>query len=198
MINIRTFWNGIKRLLGGNVCGLSAKEGTIVAGMFTLITSTIHLIFESGNLRYYIALTNLTSSEVDGSAFIMSFELYCYITMGLIGAGIFAVFILFLCIWKKIFWGVAGYIVWIFLYEIGHICLLVVSFPNHKNLIKTMYVLECFGLVFRILLQIYWLFFLTRHMVELYRIRRMAEDPSKIKKKAPPKLKFGNVVEMGV
>ncbi|XP_059831201.1 transmembrane protein 217-like [Hypanus sabinus] len=197
MINIRTFWNGIKRLLGGNVCGLSAKEGTIVAGMFTLIISTIHLIFESGNLRYYTVLSNFTSSEADLKAFLITFELYCYVTMGLIGASIFAVFVLFLCIWKKIFWGVAGYIIWIFLYEIGHICLLV-SFPNNENLIKNMYALECFGLVFRLLLQIYWLFFLTRHVMELYRIRRMADDPSKIKKKVPPKLKFGNVVEMRV
>ncbi|XP_051900713.1 transmembrane protein 217-like [Pristis pectinata] len=198
MINIRTFWTGIKRLLGGTICGLSAKEGTIVAGMFTLITSTLHIIFESGNLRFYNTVVNLTSSEAVNSAFFKTLDLYCYMSIGLISAGIIAVFVLFLSVWKELFWGVGGYIIWIFLYEIAHISLLVLSLPNSAYFPKSMYALECTGLVLRILMQTYWLFFLTRHMMELYRFNRRAEDPSKSKKKVPPKLKFGTVVEMGV
>ncbi|XP_051900714.1 transmembrane protein 217-like [Pristis pectinata] len=109
----------IKKLLGGNICGLSAKEGTFVAGLFTLTTLILHMIFE-------VAMFVITSCGQTAPIPRLKRKLICnyVVSTGLISAGIIAVFNLFLSVWKEILWGVGGYIIWIFLYEIGQICLL--------------------------------------------------------------------------
>ncbi|XP_069776068.1 transmembrane protein 217-like isoform X2 [Narcine bancroftii] len=197
-MNIHNFWSGCRRALVGNICGLSAKEGTIVSGLFMLVSSILQIIFESGNLHHYSLIVNLNESDTKANESPHQFHVHCIASITLLVAGIIAVCVLFLSVWKKIFWGVGGYIIWIFLYEFGHIFLFIFSIPEYTDLLKTIYALECSGMVLRIIAQTYWLFFLIRHTVELYHFSRRAKELSKAKQKSPQKLKFGKVVEMRV
>ncbi|XP_032872793.1 transmembrane protein 217 [Amblyraja radiata] len=195
-MNLHKVWFGCKRLIRGNVCGLSAKEGTIVAGLFTLVTSIMHLIFESGNLRLY-KLTNYTSSN-EKVSFYVTLHQFCLTSIGLVTVGIFAVFALFLSIWKEVYWGIAGYIVWIVFFELGQMFLLIFFMPKHESFPKTMNAMESTGMVLRCIVEVYWIIFLTRYTLELYRFQQRVDDTVKVKQKGSQRLKFGSVVEMGV
>ncbi|XP_069776063.1 transmembrane protein 217-like isoform X1 [Narcine bancroftii] len=198
MMSKGKFWSAMKKLLGGNICGLNAKEGTVVAGLFTLISSIMHMIFEIGNLRYLVTVINATALEDEKKAFLQMFNFNCTLMITLIGVGIIAVFGLFLSVWREIFWGVGIYVVWIFLYEFGQLFLLIFEGHIHYHYLRAMKILHWAGLAMESIIQCYWLIFLIRHTIELYKVSRMAKDPSKLKRILPPKLKFGTVMEMGV
>ncbi|XP_038642967.1 transmembrane protein 217-like [Scyliorhinus canicula] len=194
MLNIRNVFSRLKKLFSGDVCGLNAKEGTIVAGLFMLMVSIMQLIFEAGHFRYLTPLDTFGSGDNEDSnlyAFCIGSIIFTCLT-------IIAVILLFLFIWKEIFWGVAGYITWIFLYEISKICFLSVLMPVNSGLPSSVQALEWFGLTMRLLAHIFWMVFVTAYAIELYKISRNTDDSSKTKRKTPPKLKFAKVKEMGV
>ncbi|XP_055486946.1 transmembrane protein 217-like [Leucoraja erinacea] len=197
-MNLHKVWFGCKRLICGNVCGLSAKEGTIVAGLFTLVTSTLHLIFESGNLRMY-KLTNHTAITSDDKlSFHLTLHQFSLTSISLVTVGIFAVFALFLSVWKEVYWGIAGYIVWIVFFELGQVFLLIFFMPKHENFPMNINAMESTGMALRCMVEAYWIIFLTRYTLELYRFQQRVDDSVKVKQKASQRLKFGSVVEMGV
>ncbi|XP_072349639.1 transmembrane protein 217-like [Scyliorhinus torazame] len=192
MLNIRSLCSRLKKLLSGDVCGLNAKEGTIVAGLFMLMVSIMQLIFEAGHFRYLKA--HFRSTDNDYS----NLFAFCIGTITFTCLTIIAVILLFLFIWKELFWGVAGYITWIFLYEISKICFLSILMPGNSGLPSSVKALEWFGLTMRLLSHIFWMLFVTAYAIELYKISRNTDDSSKNKRKTPPKLKFAKVKELGV
>ncbi|XP_078283800.1 transmembrane protein 217-like [Rhinoraja longicauda] len=196
-MNLHKILLGLKKLVHGNVCGLSDKEGCIVAGMFTLVTSTLHLIFEAGNLRIY-SLTNYTRGNTERVSFQYALHRYCLTSIGFVTLCYLAIFILFLSIWKEVYWGIGGYVTWVFFFELGQLCLLIFFMPQHEDFPKTMNAMECTGLVLRVIIQLYWIIFFIRYTLELYRSKMRTDDLVKVRQKGSQRLKFGSVVEMGV
>ncbi|XP_078389847.1 transmembrane protein 217-like [Cetorhinus maximus] len=175
-------------------CGLNAKEGTIMAGLFMMMVSIMQLIFDVGNFRYLKPPFTSDSTNNRGS----SLQIFTIGSTVLTCLTIVAVILLFLAIWKEIFWGVAGYITWIFLNELSNICLMSFLLPELDRLPKSMRALEWFGLITRLLSHIFWMMFVTSHAINLYKVSRNTDDPLKNERKTPPKLKFAKVKELGV
>ncbi|XP_048380284.1 transmembrane protein 217-like [Stegostoma tigrinum] len=193
MLNIRSLRNRLRKLKSGNLCGLNAKEGSIVAGLFMLMVSIMQLIFEAGHFRYL--RPQVIPSSVNQ---ISRLQIYSIISIIFVCLTLIAIILFFVSIWKEVFWGVAGYIIWIFLYEILQISLLSLSLPDQNWFPSSVRVLEWFGLITRLLSHIFWMIFVTSHAIELYKTIRNTDDPMKTKRKTPPKLKFAKVKELGV
>ncbi|XP_067879691.1 transmembrane protein 217-like [Heterodontus francisci] len=196
MLTFHSFRVKLKRLVAGEVCGLNAKEGTIVAGLFMLMVSIMQLIFEVGHLRHFKTMTNAGSANNSTNRY--SSQLFCIGSIAFICMTFIAVFLLFLSIWKEKFWGVGGYIIWIFIYELAQICFLATALPYQVELPDSVRALEWFGLTMRLISHIFWLMFVTVHAIDLYKISRNADDPLKSTRMTPPKLKFAKVKELAM
>ncbi|XP_067827953.1 transmembrane protein 217-like [Heptranchias perlo] len=189
MVNFHNLYVKLRRVLAGEVCGLTPRDGTIVAGMFMLMVSIMHLIFESGHFRHYKNLPNPTPSDVEDSLFLKIIP-FCIGSITLVCVNIVAIFLLLISVWKELFWGVGGYIIWIVCYEIGQLNLLIFTIPYHVELSNSVRALEWFGFSMRLISHFFWLTFMIVHTIELYKISRNNEDPSQSKKQVPPRLKF--------
>lgn len=198
MKKIKKYWNRLIKCLTGNIFGLNAKEGTIVAGLITVFTFCLHLIFLIGDYHFFMRIKNSADFNAEQRKKYTETVFFCVVSQIVVCSGITAVFGLFVSIWKEIYWGVGAYVIWVFLYEFAHAAILFMSKEEHSVFRRNSYIMAWCGLILRIFMEVLWLVFFIRYTIELYKISKSAEDQSRHMRPQPPKLKFAIVEEMAM
>uniref|UniRef100_UPI00398EC5F4 transmembrane protein 217-like n=1 Tax=Pristiophorus japonicus TaxID=55135 RepID=UPI00398EC5F4 len=185
---IRKLRAKLRKLPGGKLCGLNAKDGTILAGLFMLMISIMHIIFEVGHLMRFQLI--IASNSTIGEMHSFNVEKYCITSITFVSMTMIAVFLLFISVWKEFVWGVGGYIVWIIVFEVTQIFILSFSVPYPYEPLRSMRALELFGLIMRLISHVFWMIFVSSHTIELSKISKTTSEQKKSKQPMPPKLKF--------
>nr|XP_012319754.1 transmembrane protein 217 isoform X1 [Aotus nancymaae] len=143
-------------------CGMTAKMGTVLSGVFTILAVDMYLIFE----QKYLGKGNCTeiTLKYKGSSDIINNFITCWswtIVLFLSFITIFISCFLLYSVYAQIFRGLVIYIVWIFFYEAVNIAIQILT--NTDFSIEEVRVMRWFGLVCRTLLHCFWMFFVITY-----------------------------------
>ncbi|XP_006882228.1 PREDICTED: transmembrane protein 217 [Elephantulus edwardii] len=147
--------------------GMSAKLGTVLAGVFTIVATEMYLIFE----EKYIRGENCSDLEwAQSETKMISLFLMCWgfeivLLVSLVTCGV-SVFLLY-SVYAEVFRGLLVYIIWIILYEVMNIIIQFLTNTNPK--IRAVRVMRWFGLMSRIFMQCFWMFFVLTHAYTLHK-----------------------------
>ncbi|KAM6185103.1 transmembrane protein 217 [Rhynchocyon petersi] len=153
---------------GQHWCGMTAKVGTVLAGVFTIVATEMYLIFEEKYIR------GDNCSNIHQGAQTKSKTLNLYLTCwrfemvlfaSLITCGI-SLFLLY-SVYAQIFMGMVVYIIWIVCSEIMHVVVQLLTKENPA--VRAVRMLRWFGLVCRGVLQSFWVFFVIAYTHMIYK-----------------------------
>ncbi|XP_006860639.1 PREDICTED: transmembrane protein 217-like [Chrysochloris asiatica] len=149
-------------------CGMTPKIGTVLSGAFTIISTDMYLIFE----EKYIKSSNCPEVELrnQGINNIISQYFRCWtfeIAFFMSLATIIISFLLLYSVYAQIFRGMMIYIIWIFLYESVSIIIQVLT--NSNSALEAVRVIRWFGLVSRIFMHCFWMFYVITYMQIIYK-----------------------------
>ncbi|XP_012602315.1 transmembrane protein 217 [Microcebus murinus] len=153
-------------------CGMTAKTGTVLSGAFTIMVTKMYLIFE----RKYLGRGNCTdmslwnmSTNVIIKAYINCWSWNIVLFLSLIT--IMISYLLLYSVYAQFYKGLMVYIIWIFLYEIANI-VVEISTNSDSKIIPDVRVMRWFGLVTRILMHCFWMFFVVTYTHICYKNQR--------------------------
>nr|XP_010332405.1 transmembrane protein 217 isoform X1 [Saimiri boliviensis boliviensis] len=143
-------------------CGMTAKMGSVLSGVFTILAVDMYLIFE----QKYLGNGNCTeiAPKYKGSSDIINNFITCWswkIVLFLSFITIFISCFLLYSVYAQIFRGLVIYIVWIFFYEAVNVAIQILT--NIDLSIEEVRVMRWFGLVCRTLLHCFWMFFVITY-----------------------------------
>ncbi|XP_053459568.1 transmembrane protein 217 [Nycticebus coucang] len=143
-------------------CGMTAKMGTVLSGVFTIMATVLSLIFE----QKYLGHGNCTETELEArhTSDIINDYLTCWSWSIVLLVSVITVFIscfLLYSVYAHIYKGLLIYGIWIFFYETTNIVIQV--FTNVDIPIEEVKVMRWFGLVARILMHGFWMFFIITY-----------------------------------
>lgn len=149
-------------------CGITAKTGTVLSGVFTIIATNMYLTFE----QKYIRSSNCT--EITWKAKSMNVAvsemMACWsfsIVLLLSCVTIIISCLLLYSVYAKKYWGLVLYIFWILFYEAINVAVEVLTSSNTGVL--EVRVLRWFGLVSRVFMHCFWIFFVMTYAQVIYK-----------------------------
>ncbi|XP_062954544.1 transmembrane protein 217 [Cynocephalus volans] len=149
-------------------CGMTAKMGTMLSGVFTILATIMYFIFE----QKYLRNSNCTDMNIhswgtngmmdqDGSCWILNVILFhSFITITI------SCFLLYSA-YAQIYRGLVAYTIWIFFYETINIIIQIITYDKVK--IAEVRVMRWFGLVSRVLMHCFWMFFVITYACIIYK-----------------------------
>ncbi|XP_003986161.1 transmembrane protein 217 [Felis catus] len=148
--------------------GMTAKMGTVLSGVFTIVATNMYLIFE----HRYIRNNNCTdnhllnkSASVLISQFIICWAFNMVFFLSFITL-IISCFLLY-SVYAQIHRGLMTYIIWILFYEAVNI--IVQIFTNNDSVIEEVRVVRWFGLMSRIFMHCFWIFYVISYAHIIYK-----------------------------
>ncbi|XP_012885025.1 PREDICTED: transmembrane protein 217-like [Dipodomys ordii] len=152
-------------------CGMTAKIGTTLSGVFSIIVTHLYLIFEQKHLedgnctaispQDHRGLKNMLSHFIICWSFrIIIFQ--CFITM-------IISFLLLYSVYAQIYRGLLIYIAWIFIYETVNLTIQILI--NDFSIEEVRFV-RWSGLVCRTFLHGFWMFFVFNYMRIIYKSQK--------------------------
>ncbi|CAH6789931.1 transmembrane protein 217 [Phodopus roborovskii] len=151
-----------------NWCGLTAKMGTVLSGVFSIMATHMHVIFERKHLGNGNCTDNLQSRGIDVvSHFLIcwSFKivlLLSFITMAVSGFLLYSVY-------AQIYGGLMCYTIWIFTYESINLAIQILTNEFSVALVRAM---RWFGWVSRASLHSFCLYFVVTHAQIIYQSKK--------------------------
>ncbi|XP_007937650.1 transmembrane protein 217-like [Orycteropus afer afer] len=149
-------------------CGMTAKMGTVLSGVFTIIATDMYLIFEGKHLQSDTCAE--TQQRMQDMEQIISQYVVCWgfrIVIIMSTITIVISFFLLYSVYAQMFRGIMIYIIWILFYEAVNIIIQV--FTNSNSRVQVVRVMRWFGLVSRVFMHCFWMFFVISYMHILYR-----------------------------
>ncbi|KAF6365508.1 transmembrane protein 217 [Rhinolophus ferrumequinum] len=149
-------------------CGMTAKTGTVLAGVFTIVATDMYLIFEQKPLR------SSHCTEVDQWNESVILLIRQFLICGSLNIVLFlsCITIIISCllmysVYAQMCRGLVVYIIWICFYETVNIVLQILT--NSDTSIGEVRVMRWFGLVSRIFMHCFWMFFVTTYAHIIYK-----------------------------
>ncbi|XP_049727854.1 transmembrane protein 217 [Elephas maximus indicus] len=148
-------------------CGMSAKMGTVLSGAFTIIATSMYLIFEEKHIQSGNC-TEIKSQDQGIETireYIMcwSFKIVVFIS----SITLVISFLLLYSVYAQRLRGMVIYIIWIIFYEAMNIVIQVLT--NTNSSIEMVRMMRWFGLVSRVVMHCYWMFFVITYTYILYK-----------------------------
>ncbi|XP_074190032.1 transmembrane protein 217-like [Rhinolophus sinicus] len=149
-------------------CGMTAKTGTVLAGVFTIVATDMYLIFEQNPLR------SSNCTEVDQwnksvilliRQFLICWSLNIVLFLSCITTIISC--LLISSVHAQMCRGLVIYTIWIFFLETVNIVLQILT--DSDTSIGEVRVMRWFGLVSRIFMHCFWMFFVITYAHIIYR-----------------------------
>ncbi|XP_074190035.1 transmembrane protein 217 [Rhinolophus sinicus] len=157
-------------------CGMTAKPGTVLAGVFTIVATDTYVIFEQKPLR------SSNSTEVNQwnrsvilliRKFLICWSLNIVLFLSCITLGcspcITSIIscLLIYSVHAQMCRGLVIYVIWIFFYETVNIVLQILT--NNDTSIGEVRVMRWFGLVSRVFMHCFWMFSVTTYAHIIYK-----------------------------
>ncbi|XP_008838419.1 transmembrane protein 217 [Nannospalax galili] len=145
-------------------CGLTTRMGTVLSGVFSIMATHMHLIFERKHLGDVNCTDYNHSHSVNvASNFIICWNFEIVIVLSVITLVVSSFFLY--CVFAQIYRGLIGYVVWIVSYESAN---LGVQILTHEFKMAWVRAMRWFGWVFRTSLHCFWIFFVIAHAQVIY------------------------------
>ncbi|XP_014638359.1 PREDICTED: transmembrane protein 217 [Ceratotherium simum simum] len=149
-------------------CGITAKTGTVLSGVFTIVATDMYLTFEQKHLK------GSDCAELKGRAKSVNMLINQFITCWSWNIVLFlsSITIIISClhlysVYARMYTGLMIYIAWIPSYEIANIVIQVLT--NKESLIGEVRFMRWFGLVSRIFMHCFWIFFVVTYAHTIYK-----------------------------
>ncbi|XP_036919218.1 transmembrane protein 217-like [Sturnira hondurensis] len=149
-------------------CGMTAKTGTVLSGVFTIIATYMYLIFEQKHMRSSDCTEiNQRAKNVNTliSQFIMCWSWNIVLLLSCITFVISG--LLLYSVYAQRHRGLVLYIIWILFYEAINIVVQILT--NSSTSVAEVRVMRWFGLVSRISMHCFWLFFVVTYAQIIYK-----------------------------
>uniref|UniRef100_A0A2K6QY69 Transmembrane protein 217 n=1 Tax=Rhinopithecus roxellana TaxID=61622 RepID=A0A2K6QY69_RHIRO len=149
-------------------CGMTAKMGTVLAGVFTIMAVHMYLIFEHNHLGHgnctEITLKYESASDIINDFIICwSFKIVLFLSFITI---LISCFLLY-SVYAQIFRGLVIYIAWIFFYETVNLVIQILT--NDDFSVTEVRIMRWFGLVSRTVMHCFWMFFVINYAQITYK-----------------------------
>lgn len=149
-------------------CGMTAKIGTVLSGVFTIVATNMYLIFEqkylrSSNCADFNPQSKSTNILINHFFICWSFSIVLFLSC----ITIIISCLLIYSVYAKICRSMVIYIIWIFFYETMNIVIQTLS--NNNINIGEVRVMRWFGLVSRIFMHCFWIFFVITYAHIIYK-----------------------------
>lgn len=148
--------------------GLTAKMGTVLSGVFSIMATHMHLIFE----RKHLGTGNCTENfqahglNVVGHFFICwSFQIVLFTSVVTMVASCFLLY----SVYAQIYEGLMSYTVWILVYESTNLAVQTLTDEFSVALVRGM---RWFGWVSRASLHCFWLYFVVTQAQIIYQSKK--------------------------
>ncbi|XP_024621866.1 transmembrane protein 217-like [Neophocaena asiaeorientalis asiaeorientalis] len=149
-------------------CGMTAKMGSMLSGVFTIMAINLYLIFEQKYLRRSNC-TELIPQTKSTSILIKQFMICWSLTIVFFLSFITIIicFLLLYSVYARMYKGLVIYIIWIFFYETVNI--VVQTLTNDDSNIGEVRIMRWFGLVSRVLVHCFWMYFVITYAYMIYK-----------------------------
>ncbi|KAF0884497.1 transmembrane protein 217 [Crocuta crocuta] len=148
--------------------GMTAKMGTVLSGVFTIMATNMCLIFE----HKYLRSNNCTDNNLqnNSASVLISRFIICWafnIVFFLSFITLIISFFLLYSVYAQIHGGLVTYMIWILFYEVVNI--IVQIFTNNDSVIEEVRVVRWFGLMSRIFMHCFWIFYVISYAHIIYK-----------------------------
>ncbi|XP_004619407.1 transmembrane protein 217 [Sorex araneus] len=150
-------------------CGMTARMGTILSGAFSIISSNMYLIFEQNHL------SRINCSKYKANYSSISFHNWhfsCNCLEIVFFLSFFTIIVsgfLIYSVYTRLLKGLLFYIIWIIFYECINI--LVQIYTNSSTTAIPIRALRWFGLIIRLSLHCFWIFFVINEAHMIYKLK---------------------------
>ncbi|XP_032744851.1 transmembrane protein 217-like [Rattus rattus] len=149
-------------------CGLTAKMGTVLSGVFSVMATHMHLIFERKHLGNGNCTDNVHSQGINIlSHFFICWSFKIVLSLSLITM-LVSCFLLY-SVYAQIYEGLMSYTVWIIIYEAVNLAVQTLTDEFSVALVRAM---RWFGWVSRASLHCFWLYFVVTHAQIIYQSKK--------------------------
>lgn len=149
-------------------CGLTAKMGTVLSGVFSIMATHMHLIFERKHLGNSNCTDNLQMQDIN----MLSRFFICWsfrITVFTSFVTTVVSFFLLYSVYAKIYEGLMSYTGWIITYEFTNLAVQIFTDEFSTALVRAM---RWFGWVSRASLHCFWLYFVVTYAQVIYQSKK--------------------------
>lgn len=166
---------------------MSAKTGSIVAGIYMILMTNMYIIFETAHLDR--AKKYLRSSD--------DLIIYYYYAELLLASVTYpACFLLIYSVWNRNTSGMIAYVVWMIVYELANTAILILTSSAARYTPFSVHPLEWFGLTCRIPVNGFWLSYVIIYTMMIIESRGKGRMSLKIRRlskhvQEPPKYRLG-------
>ncbi|XP_004674051.1 PREDICTED: transmembrane protein 217-like [Condylura cristata] len=151
-------------------CGMTAKMGAVLSGVFTIMATQMYLIFEQKFLENGDCADNDPWAKSIGNlitGLIVCWSLKIVFFLSVITILISC--ILLYSVYAQFYKGLLLYTIWIPIYEVVNIVVQILT--NSASDIAEVRAIRWFGLVSRILMHCFWIFFVIKEAHMIYKIK---------------------------
>ncbi|XP_055993311.1 transmembrane protein 217 [Sorex fumeus] len=146
-------------------CGMTAKMGSIMSGAFSIMSSNMYLIFEQSSLsrincsEYKASYSGISLLGCSSLEIVFSLSFLTVIVSGFLIYSVYA----------QLLKGLFFYIIWIVFYECINIVIQI--YTNSSTTVIQIRVLRWFGLVSRVSMHCFWIFFVINEAHMIYKLK---------------------------
>ncbi|XP_051008581.1 transmembrane protein 217 [Acomys russatus] len=149
-------------------CGLTAKMGAVLAGVFSIMATHMHLIFERRHLGNGNCTDGLQTQKINVlSRFLICWSFRVILFMSLTTMMVSC--LLLYSVYAKIYGGLMSYAAWILTYEFTNLTVQILTDEFSIALVRAM---RWFGWVSRASLHCFWLYFVITHAQTIYQSKK--------------------------
>ncbi|XP_032266005.1 transmembrane protein 217 [Halichoerus grypus] len=148
--------------------GMTARMGTVLSGVFTIMATNMYLIFEQKYIKSNDCIENYVQTKSAGvlvKQFIICWTSNVVFFLSFITI-IISCFLLY-SVYAQIYQGLVIYIIWIIFYEIVNIVVQILT--NNDSVIEEVRVVRWFGLLSRIFMHCFWMFYIISYAHIIYK-----------------------------
>ncbi|XP_037699631.1 transmembrane protein 217-like isoform X2 [Choloepus didactylus] len=149
-------------------CGMTAKTGSVLSAVFSIISTDLYITFEEKQIK------NGTCTSISPQNYTVTYKMTprpsCWSLKILVISSIITLivsFFLLYSVYAQKYKGLVIYAIWIPLFEFISIIIQVVT--NNDSSIIEVRVMRWFGLVTRVLLHCFWMFFVITYAHSIYK-----------------------------
>ncbi|KAL1771687.1 transmembrane protein 217 isoform X1 [Sigmodon hispidus] len=151
-----------------NWCGLTTKMSTVLSGVFSIMATHMHLIFEGKHLGNGNCTNFLQSQNFNVVSHIFICESFKIVLILSLITMMLSCLLLY-SVYAQIYGGLMIYTIWILIYEATNLAIQILTYEFCEALIRAM---RLFGWVTRASLHSFYLYFVITHAQIIYQSKK--------------------------
>lgn len=183
-------------MCAGGFCGMMPRTGSIVAGIYMILMTSMYIIFESGHLRLSKREVTrfLSYNDMTGLVWIIPYCYYVAIALAVLTYPVCFLLLYSVCSRNTV--GMFAYVAWIVFYDLSNCIILILTRQAAHQAAFHIHHLEWFGLATRIPVDCFWLSFVITYAIVTIESRSAGRMSLKIRRISkhvpePPRFRLG-------